>query len=92
MWKSLDFLRKAYPTSKVIIGSDCNSLIEMISTHYTIYPKNKNHFTTMKTRTFLQPQIGKANTEAKAVRDYIITNMKLKNERVITIDGKPVSE
>ena len=46
----------------IIAGGDANSFIDpsSISENWSIYPKKEDHYTTMKKRTWLQPQVHKA--------------------------------
>ena len=80
MWKNINVLQSVFPKHKIIVGADCNSVIKNkdftdpknsennkkneIPHGLKIYPINDKDVTTKKKRTFLQPQVSKANKEA----------------------------
>ena len=55
---------------------------------FNIFPNVFTEHTTIKTRTFVQPQVNKAGVNASTCRDHILTNGILSKQHVQTISGK----
>ena len=75
------------------MAGDMNSFID--STYiedYNIYPKHKKFFTTVKRRTFLQPQFNKADKTVSECKDQIITTLRLLKRGTMTIDAKAAND
>lgn len=56
------------------------------------FPRIFTDHTTIKTRTFLQPQVNKALVNASSCRDHLITNNIFFDQYVQTIKGKSWKE
>ena len=85
-------MKQRYPNEHIIVGLDANSFISQIPPFLKQYPSHENQFTTLKKRTFLQPQVNKANEEVKASRDVLLTDLNFKKPRVVSILDKKAEE
>ena len=73
-------LRKMYPMCEFIVGGDANSFIDVKSIdekEWNLYPSLAKDITTMKKRTWLQPQTNKAEELAATCRDHMLTTLPL---------------
>ena len=79
---------------ELIVGGDSNCLIlpEDIPEGFHIFPKTKDDITTMKKRTWLQPQVNKAEELAATCRDYIISTLPIEESKIVTIKGAKSSQ
>lgn len=74
-----------YPQLNIIVGIDANTYLQSQLANFRCYPNSPTEYTTYKKRTWLQPQISKADSLASVCRDHIICNMEFKEEKVTTI-------
>ena len=77
-----------------VIGGDANSFIDpkSIDKDWVIYPTLEKDITTMKKRTWLQPQVNKAEELAATCRDHLLTTLPQENSRIVTIKGSHSSK
>mgnify|MGYP006995453876 CR=1 FL=1 len=61
MINDLKKLSLHFPMCHIIAGGDANCFVDSIPSHFSIFPRKNNEITTMKKRTWLQPQIHKAD-------------------------------
>ena len=88
MLTSLQKVRKIYPSHHLIVGCDVNNFLKTVPPFLNVYPDKENIPTTLKKRTYLQPQVNKANEVAQQCRDHLITDLELKNRKVLGITGE----
>jgi hypothetical protein len=87
MFQVLGELCDAHPMIKIIIGIDANHFIGSCRTIFMNYaPKNKDEATTLKQRTYLQTQVGKAGEMVRECKDFILTNMEFKGYVICNIN------
>ncbi len=51
-------------------------------------PKSKEEFTTIKKRTFLQVQFRKSDELSRMGKDYVLSNLNIKDYSIIKINGE----
>ena len=70
-----------------------NSFLQVdgeLSSSFQAFPEKEAEFTTLKKRTYLQPQFHKAEEEVKESKDRIITSGKIKEGQITYIGGEKV--
>lgn len=87
MKDSLKILRTKLPNYHIIVGADTNSFVtpEDLDPSINIYPNQKSMFTTCKKRTYVQPQLHKANEINQECKDQILTTLVAEKHSVMTI-------
>ena len=78
MVENLKKLRQMYPMCEFIVGGDANSFIDpkaIDEKQWHMYPTLEKDITTMKKRTWLQPQVNKAEELAATCRDHLLTTL-----------------
>lgn len=97
MCENLATIRKLYPMCHIIAGGDANSFIrpetvKEIGPEWHLFPNDEKDITTMKKRTWMQPQTNKADELASTCRDHLLTTVPMENQRITTIRGAPSSK
>lgn len=93
MLEAVAELRVMNPTLKIVVGMDCNSFLrvsnKLKADNFWSYPESSDVVTTRKKRTWMQPQVNKADEEIAACRDHLLSSEPLVNTRVVSIDDEP---
>lgn len=83
VFKALEELYDEHPLMKIIIGTDANHFIGGCPTNFLNFvPKTVEEITSNKMRTHVQVQFKKAGDQSKAGKDYILTNLDIKEYRI----------
>lgn len=88
----MKILQEKFPHLDIICGCDANSFLESFDSKIHIFPQDKNTFTTLKKRTYMQAQSAKAEQVVKESKDHLISTLDLISGQILTIDGKVCSE
>jgi hypothetical protein len=54
-------MKRIYPDHHLIVGCDANTYLSKVPSFLNAFPNKENVPTTLKKRTFMQPQVNKAN-------------------------------
>lgn len=90
MKRTLTLLAQEQPNLKIIVGIDANQFIKKIDS-FNIFPLSEEEFTTRKRRTDMQLQFEKAGLIVEDVKDHLITNLKMIDMNVETINCEEIN-
>lgn len=83
MFETLEKILHDHPMLKLIIGIDANHFIKSEDIPEVLnlkrVPETEDIPTTFKKRTYLQPQLSKADVEISEVKDLVMTNRTIKS-------------
>lgn len=80
-----------YPTLNMIVGMDANQWINP-QDFLSSFPDSNETITTSKKRTMMQMQYHKSDILVQETKDYLMTNMLIKECRVETVLQKEMPE
>lgn len=91
MKRTLAGIAKEDPNLKIIVGVDANQFIKKVQS-FNVFPYLEEDITTRKRRTDMQLQFEKAGVVVEDVKDHLITNLKMMNMGVETVQCEHVNE
>ncbi len=74
---------------EIIAGGDLNSFLspQLVSKQFHVFPEKEDSVTTMKKRTWIQPQVNKADELSRECKDSLVSTLPFTKQRIVTILG-----